>query len=254
MLQVSHITKKYGKVFACDDVTFSLDGYIDSGLRTWSPINNYANFSEATADLFDPEVWIGDTGEDIYVLMLKEINDVSLGIESPTCGTVTETQRNGDKWIWDSQTNPPNVSTPPGAPYALGTTATYLSRYWIEDPMEGEAFIAQPADITALLGQDELIEHQNELVLLKGLTVAAQDDGAAFNYKNAENKTDDLYVRFTKDDMTFNFCVEFYLCGNDTETYKAVEALQVGDVVDIEGFLYWYEGVNTHITAVRPAE
>ena len=67
-------------------------------------------------------------------------------------------------------------------------------------------------DITALLGQDELIEHQNELVLFKGLTVAAQDDGAAFNYKNAENKTDDLYVRFTKDDVTCNFCVEFYLC------------------------------------------
>jgi len=22
--------------------------------------------------------------------------------------------------------------------------------------------------------------------------------------------------------------------------------------VDIEGFLYWYEGVNTHITAVAP--
>ena len=120
--------------------------------------------------------------------------------------------------------------------------------------LDGEAFVAQPADITALLGQDELIEHQNELVLFKGLTVAAQDDGAAFNYKNAENKTDDLYVRFTKDDLTFNFCVEFYLCGNDTETYKAVEALQVGDVVDVEGFLYWYEGVNTHITAVRPAE
>ena len=48
--------------------------------------------------------------------------------------------------------------------------------------------------------------------------------------------------------------MEFYLCGNDTETYKAVEALEVGDVVDVEGFLYWYEGVNTHITAVRPAE
>ena len=120
--------------------------------------------------------------------------------------------------------------------------------------LDGDAFVAQPTDITALLGQDELIEHQNELVLFKGLTVAAQDDGAAFNYKNAENKTDDLYVRFTKDDLTFNFCVEFYLCGNDTETYKAVEALQVGDVVDVEGFLYWYEGVNTHITAVRPAE
>ena len=28
------------------------------------------------------------------------------------------------------------------------------------------------------------------------------------------------------------------------------EALNAGDKVDIEGFLYWYEGVNTHITAV----
>ena len=58
---------------------------------------------------------------------------------------------------------------------------------------------------------------------------------------------------FTKDDVTVNFCVEFYLCNNDTEVYKAVEALQVGDVVDIEGFLYWYNGANVHLTAVTKA-
>ena len=120
--------------------------------------------------------------------------------------------------------------------------------------VEGDPFIAEAADITDLLGQDGLIEHQNEKVLFKGLTVVAQDDGAAFNYKNAENKTDDLYVRFTKDDVTCDFCVEFYLCGNDTEVYKAVEALQVGDVVDVEGFLYWYNGANVHMTAVTKAE
>jgi chemotaxis protein histidine kinase CheA len=120
--------------------------------------------------------------------------------------------------------------------------------------LEGDAFIAEAHDDTALLGKDdELIKHQNEKVAFKGLTVAAQDDGAAFNYKNAENKTDDLYVRFTKDDVTVNFCVEFYLCNNDTEVYKAVEALQVGDVVDIEGFLYWYNGANVHLTAVTKA-
>ena len=28
------------------------------------------------------------------------------------------------------------------------------------------------------------------------------------------------------------------------------KALKKGDVVDMEGFLYWYEGVNPHITAV----
>ena len=120
--------------------------------------------------------------------------------------------------------------------------------------VDGDPFIAEAKDVTDLIGKDELVDHQNELVLFKGLTVAAQDDGAAFNYKNAENKTDDLYIRFTKDDQTVNFCVEFYLCNNDTEVYKAVEALQVGDVVDVEGFLYWYEGPNTHITGITKAE
>ena len=40
------------------------------------------------------------------------------------------------------------------------------------------------------------------------------------------------------------------LCGPDTDVYKAVKELKVGDVVDLEGFLYWYEGPNPHITAV----
>ncbi len=120
--------------------------------------------------------------------------------------------------------------------------------------LEGDTFVAEAEDHTDLLGKDELIAHQNEKVLFKGLTVAAQDDGAPFNYKNAENKTDDLYVRFTKGDLTMNFCVEFYLCGQDSEAYKAVEALQVGDVVDIEAYLYWYEGANAHIIKVTKAE
>ena len=121
--------------------------------------------------------------------------------------------------------------------------------------LEGDPFIAEPADVTALLGKDELKDHQNEKVLFKGLTVAAQDDGEAINYKNATEKTDDIYVRFTNaDGEVFNFCVEFYLTGKDTDAYKAVEGLKVGDVVDVEGFLYWYEGANTHITGVTKAE
>ena len=43
---------------------------------------------------------------------------------------------------------------------------------------------------------------------------------------------------------------------NDKEltiVYKTVGELAVGDVVNVEGFLYWYEGVNTHITAVAKA-
>ena len=44
--------------------------------------------------------------------------------------------------------------------------------------------------------------------------------------------------------------MEYYLCGSDTDVYKAVENLKVGDVVDMQGFLYWYEGANPHITSV----
>ena len=50
--------------------------------------------------------------------------------------------------------------------------------------------------------------------------------------------------------QTYIFTVESYLCGNDTDVYKAVEGLKVGDTIDLEGFLYWYNGANPHITSV----
>ena len=115
----------------------------------------------------------------------------------------------------------------------------------------GDTFVAEPVDATDLLGSDKLIERQNQLVTFKGMTVEAYDEsGAAFAYKDPEGKTDDLYFKVSKDGKTYEFCVEFYLCGKDTEVYKAVEGLQVGDVVDLTGFLYWYNGANLHTTAV----
>ena len=121
--------------------------------------------------------------------------------------------------------------------------------------VEADPFIAEAKDVTDLLDKEELIAHQNEKVAFKGMTVEAYDEnGAAFAYKNAENKTDDLYFKVSKDGKTYDFCVEFYLCNNDTEVYKAVEALQVGDVIDLEGFLYWYNGANPHVTNVTAAQ
>ena len=120
---------------------------------------------------------------------------------------------------------------------------------------DGSHFEAEVTDVTDKLGTDELIQYQNALVCFKGLTVEPYDEsGAAFAYKNAENKTDDLYFKVSKDGQIYDFCVEFYLCGQDTDVYKAVEALNVGDVIDMEGFLYWYNGANPHITKVTPAQ
>ena len=121
--------------------------------------------------------------------------------------------------------------------------------------LEAEPFIAEAEDITALLPSEDLVLHQNELVAVKGVTVEAYDEtGAAFKYKNETDKTDDLYFKVSKDGATYEFCVEFYLCGQDTDVYKAVEALNVGDVVDIEGFLYWYNGANLQAIKLTKAE
>ena len=104
-------------------------------------------------------------------------------------------------------------------------------------------YVAEPVDATAWLGTDELIKHQNQLAVFKGLTVEA------IEYKNGE-PGDDIYVTVSKDGNKYDFCVERYLTGPETEIYQTVGALAVGDKVDVTGFIYWYEGVNTHITGI----
>ena len=116
----------------------------------------------------------------------------------------------------------------------------------VAEILDAEPVVYEATDVTELLGTDELIAHQNEKVAFTGLTVAA------INFKNDE-PGDDIYVDVTYNDATYSFCVEMYLTGPDTEVYQAVSALQAGDVINVEGFLYWYEGVNTHITAISVA-
>ena len=86
------------------------------------------------------------------------------------------------------------------------------------------------------------------------MVVADKKDGAAYLYKwdGSGVEGDDLYFDVTDAaGNTYTFTVESYLCGKDTEVYKAVQNLKVGDKIDMEGFLYWYEGVNPHITSVK---
>ena len=108
--------------------------------------------------------------------------------------------------------------------------------------MEG-TWVAEALDVTNLLGTDELIKHQNEFVSFTDLTIEK------IEYRNGE-PGDDIYVTVSKDGNSYSFCVEMYLTGPDTEVYTTVGSLAAGDVVDVEGFLYWYQGANPHITSV----
>ena len=139
----------------------------------------------------------------------------------------TKIRVTGNKTVWDGE-------------YEIASGSTF-------EFVEGaDSFIAEAFDATALLGTDELIQHQNKKVAFKGLTIKE------ITYKNGE-PGDDIYVTVTLNDKDYSFCVERYLTGPETDVYTAFATLTAGDVVDIEGFLYWYQGPNPHITAVAAA-
>lgn len=109
--------------------------------------------------------------------------------------------------------------------------------------MDGK-WTAEALDLTdSLTSEDKLLEHQNEKVAFKGMRVVS------WAYQN-ETQGQDIYLTLSKNDKNYSFCVESYLTPGDSDLYKAVEALKEGDVIDVEGFLYWYKGMNPHITSV----
>ena len=128
--------------------------------------------------------------------------------------------------------------------------------------LDDDTFIAEAEDVTDLLGKDELIDKMNQLVTFKGMTVepsAIEGDETeyAFLYNwdgsGQAGANNDLYFNVAKGDASYTFTVESYLTSEGSDVYEAVKALNVGDVIDLEGFLYWYNGANPHITAVTPA-
>lgn len=121
--------------------------------------------------------------------------------------------------------------------------------------MEG-SYVAEALDVTALLGTDELINHQNEFAAFRGMTVEASVDpdgnevAFMYNWDGSGQEGDDLYFNASVNGQTYTFTIESYLCDSTTDVYAAVKGLNIGDTIDMEGFLYWYEGVNPHITSV----
>ena len=107
-----------------------------------------------------------------------------------------------------------------------------------------DKYVAKATDVTSKLGDNaQLVNYTGMLVSLKDLTFKSA------TYKN--DGGDDIWVAFEKDGVNYSFTVEVYLTGTDTEVYQAVADLAADDVVDIEGFLVWYENtVDLHITKI----
>lgn len=125
--------------------------------------------------------------------------------------------------------------------------------------VEGDTFIAEPVDVTDLFGTDELINYQNQYISVKDMQVVATKDADGndaayiYNWDGSGKDGDDLYFNVSKGgegDPVYTFTVESYLTGAGTDVYEAVKALEIGQTIDMEGYLYWYEGANPHIVSV----
>ncbi len=110
--------------------------------------------------------------------------------------------------------------------------------------VEAEPYVAPAIDLTAKLGADDLVNYQNRLAMFRALEVVSVE------YKNGE-PGDDVYVTVKQGENQYSFCVEVYLTGVGTDVYNAVADINAGDLVDIEAFLYWYDGPNPHITSIE---
>ncbi len=150
--------------------------------------------------------------------------------------------------------------------YALLTPGTKIRVTGIKSEWSGEieimdatfkviegSYIAEPIDVTDLLGTDELVKHQNELVSFKGATVVAsqnaEENDVPIIYKG-DSIGDDIYFKVSVNHQIYDFCIESYLTPDGSPAYEAAEKLKIGDVVDLEGFLYWYNGPNPHIVSI----
>ena len=118
------------------------------------------------------------------------------------------------------------------------------------------SWLATATDVTALMGTEDLAKHMNELVAFKGAVIAASTDADGnevpylYKWDGSGSQGDDIYFNVTIGGATYTFTVESYMVGNEA-TYAAVEALKIGEIVDLEGFLYWYNGAQPHITSVK---
>lgn len=126
---------------------------------------------------------------------------------------------------------------------------------------DADTYVADATDVTDLLGTDGLQDYQNQFVTFVGMTVeaAGQDESGndvafLYNWDGSGTEGDDLYFNASYKGETYTFTIESYLCDSTTEVYSAVKNLEIGQTIDMEGFLYWYEGVNPHITSVTVIE
>lgn len=130
-----------------------------------------------------------------------------------------------------------------------------------------DTYVPEAVDVTAEMGTDSLIEKQNMLVVLKDVKVAesvyeekddkgnvteTHSDAFWYGWENSSEKGSnaDIYFNVEINGTVYNIVVESDECPEGSDVYSAAEALNIGDTVDVTGYLYWYNGPNVHVHGI----
>lgn len=112
---------------------------------------------------------------------------------------------------------------------------------------EGQTYTFEAADVTAKFGTAELDKYQNMFVTITGAKVTQK---AIYNWDGSGSEGNDLYFNVEIGGTDYQFLVESDLFTTGSEVYEAVKKLEVGQTVDLQGYLYWYNGPQLWTSAV----
>ena len=114
-------------------------------------------------------------------------------------------------------------------------------------------YVAEALDLTGSLKNSDLANYQSQFMTLKGAKVLDKGNGKAFYYgwDGSGSQGGDIYFDVEIDGAKYTLVIESYLTGADSDVYKAAEALKIGDVIDVTGYVYWYDGVQPHIITIE---
>jgi len=126
-----------------------------------------------------------------------------------------------------------------------------------------DKYIAPIKDVTALVGTDDLAKDNNKFVAIKGAVVTSSsmkdpaDSSAtlekAFLYKwdGSGEQGSDIYFNVQVGSTACTFVIETDFADANSAAYKAAEALKIGDTIDLEGFLFWYNAPQMQVTDIK---
>ena len=179
-----------------------------------------ASFSEAYGNI---NLFLQDDAGGYYVYRMPATADDAAKLTVGTKVKVT-----GQKSAWA------------GEPEIAEGTGTY-------EVLEG-SWTPEVIDVTdKLANEEELYKYVNCKVAFKGLTVSS---APMYNWDGSGQEGSDVYFGVSDGTNEYSFLVESDEFGLGSDVYTAAQGLAVGDVVNLEGFLYWYNGAQPHISSI----